>query len=233
MNYIYSFVNSFIYSFEFEVIIRLLLGFLLAGIIGAERESENKPAGFKTHSLIGLSAVLIMLCGRFYSDISNSDASRIPAQLLSGIGFIGAGTILRDGFTVKGLTTSASLLAVTCIGLSVGAGFYLGAIIATIIVYFILCRSYTFSNSLDHYINTTLHLKVEDFANSIIVIQNILNKYDVNIKKIKNNQKDIKHKNDVLLVIRHHRDTDINSVYAEISALDEVTDLEMEFSNNK
>ena len=128
-----EYIRSFIYSFEFEVIIRLLLGFLLAGIIGAERESENKPAGFKTHSLIGLSAVLIMLCGRFYSDISNSDASRIPAQLLSGIGFIGAGTILRDGFTVKGLTTSASLLAVTCIGLSVGAGFYLGAIIATII----------------------------------------------------------------------------------------------------
>ena len=105
-------VHTITSSFAFEVILKLFLGFLLAGIIGAERESENKPAGFKTHSLIGISAVLIMLCGKYYSGISGSDAARIPAQLLSGIGFIGAGTILRDGFTVKGLTTASSLLAV-------------------------------------------------------------------------------------------------------------------------
>ena len=228
-----DYINSIIFSFEFEAVIRLLLGFLLAGIIGAEREAENKPAGFKTHSLIGISAVLVMLCGKYFSEISNSEASRIPAQLLSGIGFIGAGTILRDGFTVKGLTTAASLLAVTCIGLSVGAGFYLGAIVATIIVYFILCRSYTFSNSLDHYTNTTLHLKVEDFANTIVTIQDILNEHDIHIKKIKNNQKDIKHKNDVLLIIRHHKDININTVYAEISALDEVTELEIVSSQNR
>ena len=224
MDYI-RFISS---SFEFEVIIRLLLGLLLAGIIGAERESENKPAGFKTHSLIGISALLIMLCGKFYSGISNSDAARIPAQLISGIGFIGAGTILRDGFTVKGLTTASSLLAVACIGLSVGAGFYLGSIIATIIVYLILRRSYTFSDSLDHYTNTTLHLKVDNFASTITIIQNILDKHSVTIKKIKNNQNDEKHKRDVLLVVRHHKDLNINPVYAEISALDEVTELSID-----
>ena len=224
MDYIYNFFSSF----EFEAIIRLLLGFVLAGIIGAERESENKPAGFKTHSLIGVSAVLVILCGRFYSELTQSDAARIPAQLLSGIGFIGAGTILRDGFTVKGLTTAASLLAVTCIGLSIGAGFYLGGIIATLVVYIILRRSYTFSGSLDHYTNLTLHLKVEDYANTIIVIQNILDKHDIRIKKIKNNQRDEKHSKDVLLVIRYHKDVNINSVYAEISSLDNVTDLEQD-----
>ena len=223
-----EFIHSITSTFEFEAIIRLILGFILAGIIGAERESENKPAGFKTHSLIGISAVLIMLCGKYYSEISGSDAARIPAQLISGIGFIGAGTILRDGFTVKGLTTAASLLAVTCIGLSVGAGFYLGSIIATLVVYFILSSSYVFSRTLDHYLNATLHLKVEDYANTIITIQNILDKYDINIKKIKNNQQDDEHKQDVMLVFRYHKDVNINSVYAEISALDDVTDLEME-----
>ena len=221
-------IHSFITSFEFETIIRLFLGFVLAGIIGAERESENKPAGFKTHSLIGISAVLIMLCGKYYSSVSGSDAARIPAQLLSGIGFIGAGTILRDGFTVKGLTTAASLLAVTCIGLSIGAGFYIGGIIATLIVYIILRRSYTFNSSLDHYSNATIHLKVENFADVIILIQNILNKYDINIKKIKNNQKDETNKKDVLISFRYHKDININSVYAEISSLDDVTDLEIE-----
>jgi len=223
-----DYIRSFIYTFEFEAIVKLLLGFLLAGVIGAERESENKPAGFKTHSLIGISAVLVILCGKYYSELTHSDAARIPAQLISGIGFIGAGTILRDGFTVKGLTTAASLLSVTCIGLCIGSGFYIGGIITTVFVYFILRKSYAFSGSLDHYINTTLHLKVENYANTIITIQNILDKHDINIKKIKNNQKDEKHKNDVLLVIRHHKDVNINSVYAEISSLDEVTDLDID-----
>ena len=221
-------IRSIVFSFEFEVVIRLLLGFLLAGIIGAERESENKPAGFKTHSLIGISAVLIILCGKYYSNITGSDAARIPAQLLSGIGFIGAGTILRDGFTVKGLTTASSLLAVTCIGLSIGSGFYMGGIIATIIVYTILRRAYTFSGTLDHYTNAAVHLKVDDYANTIITIQDILNKYDITIKKIKNNQKDQKHAKDVLLVFRYHKDININSVFAEISSLDDVTDLEID-----
>ncbi len=134
---------DFLMSFEVQAIIKLFLGFILAGIIGSERESLNKPAGFKTHSLIGVCGVLVMLCGEYLSKTGQSvDAARIPAQLLSGIGFIGAGTILRDGFTVKGLTTAASLLAVTCIGLSIGAGFYLGGIVATIFAYYILSRSH-------------------------------------------------------------------------------------------
>jgi len=129
-------------SFEVQSLIKLILGFILAGIIGSERESLNKPAGFKTHSLIGICSVLVMLCGEYISMNTNADISRIPAQLLSGIGFLGAGTILRDGLNVTGLTTAASLLAVTCIGLCIGAGFYLGGIVATFIVYIILSHSH-------------------------------------------------------------------------------------------
>lgn len=133
---------DFLMSFEVQALIKLVLGFILAGIIGAEREALNKPAGFKTHSLIGVCSVLVMLCGEYMAMTTNTDVSRIPAQLLSGIGFIGAGTILRDGLNVKGLTTAASLLAVTCIGLCIGAGFYLGGIVATFIVYIILSHSH-------------------------------------------------------------------------------------------
>ena len=222
-----DFLHSLFTSFWFEAVIRLFLGFILAGIIGAERESVNKPAGFKTHSLIGISSVLIMLCGEYLSTkYANADASRIPAQLLSGIGFIGAGTILRDGFNVKGLTTASSLLAVTCIGLSIGAGFYLGGIISTVIVYIILSYSYSMFGSLDHFTNVELNLTVEDFANTLPVIQGILDKYGISIKKIKNNQKDEKHSKDVQLIFRYHKDININSVLTEISALDNVTDLE-------
>lgn len=222
-----DFFNTVLNSFWFEAIIRLLLGFVLSGIIGAERESVNKPAGFKTHSLIGISAVLIMLCGEYLSKLNNGiDASRIPAQLLSGIGFIGAGTILRDGFNVKGLTTASSLLAVTCIGLSIGAGFYVGGIITTVIVYIILSHSYNMFGTLDHFTNVELNLIVEDFANTLPDIQKILDKNEISIKKIKNNQKDEEKSKDVHLVFRYHKDLNINSVLTEISQLENVIDLE-------
>ena len=222
-----SFITTLFSYFWFEAIIRLILGFILSGIIGAERESLNKPAGFKTHALIGISAVLIMLCGEYLSGTNpGADASRIPAQLLSGIGFIGAGTILRDGFNVKGLTTAASLLAVTCIGLSIGAGFYLGGLIATLIVYLVLSYSYNVIGSLDHFSNMELSLTVEDFSNTLPLIQKILDKHQISIKKIKNDQKNQEKSKDVHLVFRYHKDVNINSVLTEISQLENVIDLE-------
>jgi len=222
-----SFITTLFSYFWFEAIIRLILGFILSGIIGAERESVNKPAGFKTHALIGISAVLIMLCGEYLSATNPSaDASRIPAQLLSGIGFIGAGTILRDGFNVKGLTTAASLLAVTCIGLSIGAGFYIGGFIATVIVYIVLSYSHSMLGSLDHFSNIELSLSVENFAETLPIIQKILDKHEITIKKIKNNQKDEEKSKDVQLVFRYHKDVNINSVLTEISQLENVIDLE-------
>ena len=144
-------ILNFFNSFGFQAIIKLVLGFMLAGIIGLERSSWSKPAGFRTHALVGISAVLIMLCGEYMSRAYDIDPSRIPAQLLSRIGFIGAGTILRDGFNVKGLTTAASLLTVTCIGLCLGFGEYIIAIVATLITYIILSYSHLVSDNLEKF----------------------------------------------------------------------------------
>lgn len=221
-----QFLQNLISTFWFEAIIRLILGFLLAGFIGAERESVNKPAGFKTHSLIGISAVLIMLCGEYLSYKYSVDASRIPAQLLSGIGFIGAGTILRDGFNVKGLTTASSLLATTCIGLSIGAGFYIGGIISTVIVYIILSHSHNLFESLDHFTNVSLDLTVRDIQNTLPSIQKILDKNDINIKKIKTGKPNEEDLADLSLIFRYHKDVNINSVFTEISSMENVLDLE-------
>ena len=142
--------NNFIEGFqtlmninEFEMFFKLILIVILAGIVGYERESWKKPAGFRTYILVAISSVLVMECGnRLYSDIG-ADPTRIPAQLLSGIGFLGAGTILVTSKNrIKGLTTAAALLAVTCIGLVVGAGFYMSAVIATFVVYCVLSYSH-------------------------------------------------------------------------------------------
>ena len=179
-----EFITNITSSFWFEAIFKLVLGFLLAGVIGLERSAWNKPAGFRTHALLGICGVLIMLCGEYIAEKYNADPTRIPAQLLSGIGFIGAGTILRDGFNVKGLTTAAGLLAVTCIGLSIGAGFYLGGFVATIIVYVILSSSYKLSGKLDHFDVLEFHIKIAK-EDALKHIEKVLSKYEVDIMQIK------------------------------------------------
>ena len=129
MEYILNIINSF----EFQALFKLVLGFILAGIIGLERSSWSKPAGFRTHALVGLSAVLIMLCGEYLSRVYDMDPSRIPAQLLSGIGFIGAGTIMFQKHVVRGLTTAAGIWSTGAIGLASGAGMYWVSVISTLL----------------------------------------------------------------------------------------------------
>ncbi len=121
-----------------EVAFRLILSVLLSGIIGAERESIKRPAGLRTHILVCVGSTLVMLTSIFIFDMFKHQTSlqpdRLGAQVISGIGFLGAGTIIRQGDTVRGLTTAASLWAVACIGIAIGAGFYLGAIITVLLV---------------------------------------------------------------------------------------------------
>ncbi|WP_223067519.1 MgtC/SapB family protein [Paenibacillus caui] len=123
-----------------EMTMRLLLSILLGGFIGFEREVGGHSAGFRTHILVCLGSAVIMLLSMYgFSQFASEpnvrlDPARLAAQVISGIGFLGAGTILRNGMTVSGLTTAASLWVVAAIGLSVGAGFYYGAIIAACMV---------------------------------------------------------------------------------------------------
>ncbi len=121
-------------------ICRLITAVILGGIIGFEREHSHRPAGFRTHILVSVGSALIMMTAIYISKHVEGeiDLSRMSAQVVSGVGFLGAGTILREGFTVKGLTTAASVWAVSCVGIAVGTGFYSGAIAATVIIYITL-----------------------------------------------------------------------------------------------
>jgi len=111
---------------------RMSLAAVLGGVIGYERQHSHRPAGLRTHVLVAVGAALVMCTSEYAAlRMGVSDVTRMGAQVISGIGFLGAGTILREGFTVKGLTTAASLWAVSCIGLAVGIGFWSGALIAT------------------------------------------------------------------------------------------------------
>ncbi|MDD6310506.1 MAG: MgtC/SapB family protein [Firmicutes bacterium] len=124
-----------------SVSVRLILAFLIGGIIGMERGSGHHPAGFRTHILVCVGSALVMVTNQFLFDhyyilINNGDVARLGAQVITGVGFLGAGTIMVAGKQrVKGLTTAAGLWASACIGLAVGIGFYSGAIIGAILIF--------------------------------------------------------------------------------------------------
>ena len=114
-----------------SILLRTLLAMILGGVLGYEREKKRRPAGFRTYMVVSLGSALAMMTGIYMSGQTGiGDASRIAAQVISGIGFLGAGTILVTKHQqVKGLTTAAGLWASACIGLAVGSGFYSGALI--------------------------------------------------------------------------------------------------------
>ena len=119
---------------DWTLIIRLVVACLLAFVVGLDREYRAKDAGLKTHFLVSLGSALFMIISRYGFDNSTQvDFSRVAAQVVSGIGFIGAGTIIFQKQIVRGLTTAASLWSVSAIGMAAGAGMYAVAVAATII----------------------------------------------------------------------------------------------------
>lgn len=125
-----------IYISSGEIMIRLLVSALLGGLIGMERESSKRPAGFRTHLLVSVgSASIMMISATAFDPIGQgNDPLRLAAQVITGIGFLGAGSIMREGSEIKGLTTAASLWICAAIGLSIGAGLYLLGGLTTLIV---------------------------------------------------------------------------------------------------
>jgi putative Mg2+ transporter-C (MgtC) family protein len=125
-----------------EIILRLLLGTLLGGIIGFERQTHGRPAGFRTQLLVCVACVLLMIISEnYYSHgtvtgaVTKLDPTRIAAGAMTGIGFLGAGVILKTGLSVQGLTTAACIWIVAAIGLAVGVGQYLAATTGAVITF--------------------------------------------------------------------------------------------------
>jgi putative Mg2+ transporter-C (MgtC) family protein len=121
-----------------ELIGRILLAAALGGLVGFEREFRDQPAGFRTHILVSLGATLFTIAGAYGvsgfvgSAGTSFDPTRIAAQVVTGIGFLGAGAILRYGVTVRGLTTAAALWVTAAIGVAVGLGYYAGAVVTSV-----------------------------------------------------------------------------------------------------
>lgn len=123
-----------------STVVRLLLSLVCGGILGSERGRKHRPAGLRTYMLVCMGSTLAMITNQYISArYPGVDVARMGAQVISGIGFLGAGTIIVTGRNrVKGLTTAAGLWASACVGLSIGIGFYWGAIIGCLLIFVIM-----------------------------------------------------------------------------------------------
>jgi len=136
-----------------SIILRIFLSMLCGGLIGLERSRKNRPAGFRTYMIVCLSSALVMMTNQFiYNNFGGSDPARLGAQVISGIGFLGAGTIIVTSRSqIKGLTSAAGLWASACMGLAIGIGFYSGALIVAFAVFLII----TLFKKIDNWLTST------------------------------------------------------------------------------
>ncbi len=151
---------------EVELLLRLLCSMLIGGLIGLERGGRNHDAGLKTHILVCLGSASIMaLSGLIYEEVGRTgDVTRMAAQVISGIGFLGAGSIIIGGNKIKGLTTAATLWTTACLGLVVGSGYYLLAFYTTALMMFTM------------YCLRPLATKIQESHQSMGIAVNVANK---------------------------------------------------------
>ncbi|MFD0588686.1 MgtC/SapB family protein [Paenibacillus sp. GCM10027627] len=176
---------------EWDLLIRLLLALLLGGLIGFEREQSNHAAGLRTNILVCLGACLLMLLSIYgFADFVEEpnvrvDPARLAAAVITGVGFLGAGTILFTGKSITGLTTAASLWVVAAIGLAVGAGFYFASISVTVMV---LLTLWLFNKLEKRYIKAKKEHLIKIHAVDLSIVMNnlneILDKRKVAIRKM-------------------------------------------------
>ncbi|MGI5911188.1 MAG: MgtC/SapB family protein [Syntrophomonadaceae bacterium] len=208
----------------YEIVFKLALACFLGGIIGLERESLNRPAGLRTYTLVCVGSTLAMIVSidiylQYYQTV-NADPGRIAAQVISGIGFLGAGTIMREGASIRGLTTAAGLWVVACIGLAIGAGLYIPAVVTSILILFVLIYFFRFERiftGVREY--KGLVLVVSDQPGQVGSIGSILGDMGVLIKNIQLNSLDNGVDLEIELLLELPNGVDISQVIEELSVI--------------
>ncbi len=189
-------LEGFVENYPFplwEGVLRIVIAMLLGAVIGLERERRRQPAGFRTHTVLALGSALLSMVSVFvpsvYGTGVNVDPSRIASQVVSGIGFLGAGAILRMGVSVKGLTTAASLWTTAGIGLAAGAGMYVLSLFSTAVLLVVLSLMSKFEKEFIGKKGRYVRVVVEDSAQALGEIRRHLE--EGNIVKLKRLQGEV------------------------------------------
>lgn len=169
-----------------ELFLRLALAVVLGGIIGIERGNRNHDAGLKTHILVCLGSASVMaLSGLIYHDTGSGDITRMSAQVISGIGFLGAGSIIIGGNKIRGLTTAATLWTTACLGLVIGAGYYILSLYSAFFISFTMYCLRPLSKKIqEHKQNIDILVNVAN-KKGLLELVNYLNEQKITVKGIK------------------------------------------------
>lgn len=224
-----------------EVILRIIMAILIGGMIGYERGHSNRPAGFRTHILVCLGATIVSLTEEqlrinslgfalTHPDIApllKIDISRISAQVVSGIGFLGAGTIMRDKGVIGGLTTAASIWATGCIGLGIGWGFYFLAIPSGIAILIVLVTLKKVERSLidnKHIVKIIVQFRQGTrYTDNLLATYETLKRMDVKIKNLKKDTDE----NKILYVLIMSKQMEAFELMSELSKCDHVSQVQV------
>ena len=174
---------------EWELFFRLTLACVLGGVIGYERQSRRKSAGLRTNVLVCLGSCLIMVLSEaLYFNVegrTNADPARLAAQVVSGIGFLGAGAIMKEGLTVTGLTTAACIWAVSGVGLAVGAGYYSGALFTTALIFSTLGTLSRIDEWVMHEKNLYVTVRTHDKPGQLMKISSCIDDLQLKVRGVK------------------------------------------------
>jgi putative Mg2+ transporter-C (MgtC) family protein len=213
---------------QYEMVLRLLLGAVIGGIIGYERQVHGRPAGFRTHILVCVACVLLMNASGYYHSLGVSepaylraDPGRIAAGAITGVGFIGAGVVLRTGFSIQGLTTAATIWMVSAIGLAVGEGLYLAGIVTTGITMFSLVVLRRIESRMPKLYSRELTIVAGDNVEEDDIIA-VLTKHDVHISNVDYEQCSISETTTYNYAVSFYNKKLIKSILGELSSLADV-----------
>ena len=217
---------------EFDMVFRLCLGFLAGAVIGFERSNQRQVAGMRTHILICTGATLLMLLSIYlpqhFSPLSNCDPDRIATQVVSGIGFLGAGAIIRLGNNVRGVTTAASLWYVAAVGLTIGSGMFLVsgvAVVLGIITLLVLRKIETRIFPSARY--KLLEISYEDNSPNTREVLDIVKNSKIIVQSVDINQGSKDKGTKLRLLVRIPGSLDIASTARTIRALENVAKVEI------
>ena len=179
-------------NWDFEVVVRLIVAAILGGLVGLERERLNRAAGLRTHVLVSVGSALFTLLSLFgFHEAGNvNDPARVAAQIVSGIGFLGAGTIMKHGATVRGLTTAATLWVVAGIGMAAGAGYYLGALVTTLVVLLALIFLKVVERSLGEKLMTSMEISMPTKPGQLARVQGVFEILGISLKNLEMDSED-------------------------------------------
>jgi putative Mg2+ transporter-C (MgtC) family protein len=219
---------------ETQIILRILLGAALGAVVGFERERDNQPAGLRTHMILVIGATLAMVLSinlgyLFARPGTPADPARLAAQVISGIGFLGAGAIMRYGYNVKGLTTATSLWTMAIVGLAVGAGYYLIGVVTTALMLLVLGLLNVIEN---RFVRTSVSRYIviqADYSKGVVKsIRQLVNEFSDDLLSF-TIQKHVKNKRlRIQIVARIHRDQTLEELVDSLSDIDGVRSLKVE-----